>query len=295
MACSLLGCLAPCVAQCFARCLGNAAMKSVSQICKCIPQFSPKTEDLIIFEFGWQKTYLVWRCCCFCFVAALVFTLPSVFSFPMNFITDLKYMHGWLVVMYMLGLGFESITLAYIFLCYPSWQYEKPKLPCGLCLVWNMYCITYCNIFSCAFMYGTMFSDLNFDVLQKKALLYVITTYSVVHVLTTATPSHPCHGVKPLIFNIVFLVFSYVWQMDINIESIPLLPKERGALYYAMDWRDGAVASIRALMWVLSTAISHCVMVLIASGRKELFYKTRSTKASKAQSSTLPTQLQDAD
>ncbi|KAK3776397.1 hypothetical protein RRG08_023750 [Elysia crispata] len=280
--------------------------RKVKRILKCIPQFTPRSDDLIIFEFGFRKTYLLWRCSCFLLVGSLIFAMPSRSRFPSN-LMDLKYMHGWLICLLQLGLGFESVALVYIWFLYPSWKLQESKLPFTLRVVWNQYVVIYSNIFSCAIVYGLFFSKFSYDVEQKNVLQHVITFYSAVHVLTTATPSHLCHVTKPLVFTLLFLVFSFFWQLDLNhllpsgtrfppslFKSnssatpepaltfysfhqalVTALATPRKALYRSMDWDNWPIASAVALSWIVCTACCHVFMVFVGSGRRWIFYDLR--------------------
>lgn len=261
---------------------------------KCIPLFTPRTEDLVVFEFGSQTLYLLWRTSCFLLVTLLVLLMPKLSNFP-SYLGDLKYMHGWILCALMLGLLIESVTLLYILLMYPSWKLEKPKLPLSLRLVWLQYCITYPNIFSCTLIYVLWFTGFSYDVEKKEMLQFLLTFYAIVHVLTTAIPSHLCHLYKPIIFNLAYLIFNGIWQLTVstsdNVNTSDVsnadnytssldapfddTSKETDAIYKAMDWSHRLSALGVAVTWIMATASCHVLMVFVAWGRRKIYFDLR--------------------
>ncbi|GFS15829.1 hypothetical protein ElyMa_006780400 [Elysia marginata] len=288
---------------CLLKCLGKAAIDTIKGVCKCIPEFTPRPEDLMIFEFGWPKTYFLWRCSCFLLVTGLVLALP-VPSTLSSYLVDLKYMHGWLIWLLVLGLGVETLVIGWVMLMYPSWQLEKSDLPLSLRAVWTQYAVIYPNILSCALMYNVGFSDFSHDVPQKATLQHLITFYALLHVFTTATPSHLFHVIKPFVLNFIYILFTIIWQLAIPFDygsvannlisaaknsslSQPLegaksfissITTQRDVIYRSLDWKDWPKASGVAVLWVVCTVACHTFMMLVTWGRRQGFHNIRKVR-----------------
>ncbi|GFN84643.1 hypothetical protein PoB_001114900 [Plakobranchus ocellatus] len=202
----------------------------------------------------------------------MVTLLTTTLTFP-TYITiahELLFMHGWLAVILIVGLAVESSALFYIWLCYPSWELAHNST-------------------------------------LKRDLQYMITFFACVHVLTTATPSHVCHVVQPVLFTLIYVIFTLVWQLvfsywnavsniaqkiqtdlftsnnskkaqPVTLDDVPLdllLPISGMPIYKSLDWKYWPSACGVGLAWIVVTAVCHFAIMALSLGRRRLLRNIR--------------------
>ncbi|CAG5121921.1 unnamed protein product [Candidula unifasciata] len=236
--------------------------------------------DFTVFEYGQRTQYLQWRV--FSILITILLTAHVFFpgiqaTSPATPYSKFIYMHFWLSTLLILHSLLELIILIWTYYRTPSpILVRMHHTPWHFKLIWLMYNVLYPNILSCNVMYYAVIKDMEVHLGESRLFVALLASFAGIHVSVTAIPSRMAHILQPLLFNVLHISFTYLYQLNGFTNHLG-----QNYVYTEIDWLNSRTsAACCAGMWLLVTCCCHILMVCCCWYRR-LVYRGKRTKSAR--------------